>query len=287
MCYVISERYYSTKGLKKRLYKTKIGILKKIKDTSDLPLEIFRIHSAKLVFFLILLFLCPFKVLAQGFENEKYQWFDNLIGQTNSGVFKGLYYANEYRTINEKHQFFKSGDFKTGSVNYNGQDYFEILLRYDVYLDNLMVINDVLANRPIVVLDQERITNFKIEGHSFEQLYSKLSSEVESGFFEVLLKNETFKLYRKHTKKMFKRTDAQSLYYEFKDGYTYVLHSGNTYYRFKKVKEVVSILPDYRKQLRSVKKKHSALKKSDTDAYVIAVLTDLLSFDPTPEQDAL
>jgi hypothetical protein len=257
--------------LSKKLLFKKIGIL-----------------ITKLGFFLILPFLVPSIVLGQGLENEKkYLWFDSLIGQTSSGVYKGVNYTNEYRAINEKHQFFKSGDFKTGSVNYKGQDYFELLLRYDVYLGNLLVVNDALANRPIMVFDKEGITRFTIDGHSFEYLSPKRSAEVEAGFFEVLLKNETLTLYKKHTKKIFKRTDAQSLYYEFKDGYSYVLHSDNDFYPFKKVKEVISIFPDYKKELRSIQKKHSALKKSDTDAYVLAVLTDLLSFDTTPKQDAL
>ena len=259
----------------------------KLKATEDSPLKIFRTHSANLIFFLILLFFLPFIGLGQGGENEKYQWFDNLIGQTNSGVFKGVHYTNEYRTINEKHQFFKSSDFKTGSVNYKGQDYFELLLRYDVYIDNLLVLNDALANRPIMVFDKEGITKFMINGHSFEHLSAKTSDEVESVFLEVLLKMESSTLYKKHRKKIFKRTDAQNLYYEFKDSYSYALRSDSVFYPFKKVKELTSIFPDYRKELRAIQKKHNALKKSDKDAYVMAVLTDLLSLKPTPKQDAL
>lgn len=250
-------------------------------------MNILRIHRVNFGFFLILLFLVPFKVLGQGVENEKYLWFDNLIGQTNSGVFRGVRYTNEYRAINEKHQFFESGDFKKGSVNYNGQDYFELLLRYDVYLDNLLVVNDALANRPMMVFDKEGITKFTIDGHSFEYLSPKFSDEVGSGFFEVLLKNESLTLYKKHRKKIFKRTDAQNLYYEFKDRYSYVLHSGGTYYPFKKIKELNSIFPQYRKDIKPIIKRHSPLKKSNFDAYVQAILTDLLSLKPALKQDAL
>lgn len=245
------------------------------------------LHSTKLRFFLVLLFSVPFCSKAQEFQNEKYLWFDSLIGKTNSGVFKGVQYTNEFRTINEKHQFFKTGDFKSGSVDYKGQDYFELLLRYDIYLDNLTVVNDALTNKPIMVFDKEGISKFTIEGHSFENLSETIAKEGKSGFFEILLKNEYWTLYKKHSKKIFKRTDEQNLYYEFKDGYTYVLSSDNFYYPFKKVKELNSIFPDYRKDLKSIQKKHSQLKKSDTDVYVKAVLTDLLSLRPILKQETL
>lgn len=235
----------------------------------------------------MLLFLVSFSVLGQGEENEKYLWFDSLIGQTNSGIFKGVRYANQYRTINEKHQFFKTTDFKTGSVTYKGQDYFKLLLQYDVYLDQLLMMNEALPNRPIMVFDSEGVAGFTIEGHSFEYLTYKISNDEESGFFEVVLKNESLKLYKKHSRKIFKRTDAQNLYYEFKDGHSYLLQSGSTYYPFKKVKELNGIFPEYRKEIKPILKRHVALKNSDTDAYVRAVLNDVLALKPIPKKDAL
>ncbi|GAB5474958.1 MAG: hypothetical protein Mars2KO_30570 [Maribacter sp.] len=220
-------------------------------------------------------------------ENEKYLWFDNLIGQTNSGVFKGVRYTNEFRTINEKHQFFQTTDFRTGSITYMGQDYFELQMQYDVYLDQLLVMNGALPNRPIMFFDKQGVARFSIEGHSFEHLTYTTSNEKKSGFFEVLLKNESLRLYKKHSRKIFKRTDAQNLYYEFKDGHSYLLQSGSTYYPFKKVKELNGIFPEYRKEIKPILKRHVALKNSDTDAYVRAVLNDVLALKPIPKKDAL
>lgn len=220
-------------------------------------------------------------------QREAYIFYDELIGQTNSGVFKGVLYTNEYRTINERHQFFKTANFETGSLTSNGQTFFELPLRYDVYLDNVLVVNDALSNRPIMVFDKEGVAKFEIAGHSFEYLSAETSDKIESGFFEVLLTNELLTLYMKHKKKIFKKTDAQNLYYEFKDGYFYLLYTGKTYHPFKNVKELTNIFPDYRKELRAIQKEHGNLKKSDAEAYVLAVLTDFLSLTPIRNQDAL
>ena len=235
----------------------------------------------------ILLFFLNYPLFGQqSADAEPYKWYDQLIGQTNSGVFKGIRYTNEYRTINEKHQFFKTIDFRTGSVGFNGQDYFELLLRYDVYLDELLVVNDALPNKPILVLDKEGVTNFTLDGHSFDYLQVNSSEEIDSGFYEVLFNLNSCLLYKKYRQKIYKRTDAQNLYYEFKDSHSYVLYSGGKYFAFKKTKELNRVFPQYKKNLRLIEKEHDSLEKSDTDEYIQAVLTDLLSLKSMPKKNA-
>lgn len=227
------------------------------------------------------------RLIGQEKENEKYSWFDNLIGQTNSGIFKGALYANEYRVVNEKHQFFDSPDFRQGSVTYNDQSYFNISLKYDVYLDNLLTQNSSLANRPMMIFDKEGVSEFTIENNYFEYLIGNKSDNIISGFFEVLLKNDSLILYKKHTKKIFKRTDEQIVYYEFKDGYYYLLYCKGIYHPFKKSKELNRIFPDTKKELNTIRKKHSPLKETSRDDHVKAILTDLLLLQPTLKQKGL
>lgn len=251
-------------------------------------LKIARRNKTQLVIFLMLLFLVPQKeVLGQNEASENYLWFDQLIGPTNSGVFKGVRYANAFRTINEKHQFFKSTDFRTGSVTFFGQRYFELPLQYDVFLDQLLVMNTNLPNRPIMVFDRFGVTRFTIDGHVFELLSEEVTDTELRGFFEVLLQEQQLTLYKKHLKKPFKRTDAQNLYYEFKDGYMYVLLTEGTYSTFKKVGELAKIFPSYKKELRTILKKHVDLRKSGSDDYVMAVLNDFLPLISTPKKAAL
>jgi len=251
---------------------------------------LFRKHTntTLLIFFLANCFLCPIEFCGQDSEGErgKYQWFDDIIGETNSGIFKGILYENEYRVINERHQFFESKDFKPGSVVYYGQQYFDVSLKYDMYLDNLLGINYELANEPAMVFDKNGVDKFSIGNTHFENISHRIASE-DAGFFEVLLKNDSLKLYKKYQKKIFKRTDEQVIYYEFKDGYSYLLYLYDSYYPFKKVKELNRIFPKYRKELKLISKKHSALKKSNTDDYAKMVLKDFLLLNPSLKQIAL
>jgi len=233
--------------------------------------------------------LIPYGVKGQepNTETQRYVWFDNLLGQTNSGIFKGLHYVNAYRVVNDAHQFLITSDFVLGSVTYYDQGYFDIPLRYDVYRDDLLVVNNELANRPIMLFDKKGVSEFAIAGNSFEYIPSKKPNEEVSGFFEVLLRKDSLTLYKKHKKKVFKRTDTQVLYYEFKNYYYYLLKVNDSYFTFKKAKELNRIFPKLRKELKAIDRKYSSLKKDSADDYIKAVLTDLYLLQAKTEQEGL
>jgi len=244
-------------------------------------------HIILFCFFLGLFYASSNESWAQELKKETYLWFDDQIGQTNSGVFKGVLYVNEYRVVNEKHQFFESLDFRFGSISYKGQSYFNIPLKYDIYLDQLLLQNQELANEPIMVCDTKAVTEFTIDSHPFRYIEYNIGNREVTGFFELLLKNDYLSLYKKHTRKIFKRTDDQSIYYEFKSGYYYVLRLNDAYYPFKKATQLSTIFPAYKKELKSIGKRHSSIKKTDSDNYIREILTDLLVLIPTDKPEEL
>jgi hypothetical protein len=205
-----------------------------------------------------------------------YVWFDRMIGQTNSGIFKGVTYFNEYRVLNERHQFFSTSDFVMGSVVYRGQPFFGIPLKYDVYGDRLLVQNSTLANTPVMIFDQGAIASFSIGEHNFRQIHavSVMGTEL-SGYLEVLLKNESLSLYKKHTKKPLKRTDEQVVYYEFKNGHAYYLYYGDRYHKLKKANQLNSIFPSFRKEIKTIRDQYESFRISEPDTFLISILIEL------------
>jgi hypothetical protein len=217
-----------------------------------------------------------------------YIWFDGMIGQTNSGIFEGVAYAEEFRVINEKHQFFKEPYFVLGSVVYDGQSYFDVALRYDVYNDQLSIKNKKLGRLPIMVLDKEKVVGFNIGQHQFKHLSSKEARGNITGFFEVLMKKDSLTLFKKHRKKPFKRTDEEVLYYEFKDNYTYHLKWGPDFYVLNKASDLNGIFPKYRKEVKALRNRYASLRKSSPDTYMNSILSDLSALISTDNgQEAL
>lgn len=242
------------------------------------------IISASFALFWTLSFLIPMNTNGQdyGAGKGKYQWFDDILGDTNSGIFKGILYVNEYRVVNDRHQFFESEDFKSGSVVYYGQEYFGVFLKYDVYLDNLIGVNYELANEPAMVFDKNGVAKFSIGNNNFEKVSNEAISE-EAGFFEVLLRDKSLTLYKKHGKKLFKRTDEQLIYYEFKDNFSYFLEMNSTFRSFKKAKELQRIFPEHKKRIKESLQLRSSLRKSSHDDYVKKVLLDIIKPDANQE----
>ncbi|WP_425234675.1 hypothetical protein [Ulvibacterium sp.] len=233
-------------------------------------------HFLQLLFALFSIW-SPCLIFGQISEGDPstYAWFDDMIGQTNSGIFEGVAYAEEFRAINDEHQFFKEPYFVLGSVIYDGEPYFEVNLRYDVYTDQLSIKNEKLSRLPITVLDKEKVAEFQIDQHQFKHLSGKETKENISGFFEILLEKDSLSLFKKHRKKRFKRTDEEVLYYEFKDGYTYYLRLGLDFYVLKKANDLNGIFPKYKKEVKALRNRYASLGKSDTDAYMKSILLDL------------
>ncbi len=190
-------------------------------------------------------------------------------------MFKGVAYTEEYRVINERHQFFKEPDFALGSVVYDGQPYFDVELKYDVYQGNLLTMNTEALGSSILILDGNKVTEFTIHGNRFKNLNQNLVENKAYGFLEVLVENDSLSLYKKHAKKIFKRTDKEILYYEFKDRNSYYLHYADTYYSLKKANDLNAIFPEYRKSLKAIRNRYASLGKSDPDAYMKSILLDL------------
>ena len=240
------------------------------------------------IFLFVLCGIIPMQIL-NGQENKNiagyYALFDQTIGVTNSGIFNGVLYVEKHPVRGEDHKFFGSKSFMPGSVDYNEQSYFNVELKYDVYDDQLLIRNSEISGSPIAILDKEYIATFKINGHIFKNIsFSTGKSNELSGFFEVLIDNDSLTLLKKHKKKIFRMLEDETdgvdlygskLYYKFKDQYFYYLYFNRYYYPLKKAGSLNAIFPQYKTQLKEIYKRHGALRKTDSESYLIAVIKDL------------
>lgn len=214
-------------------------------------------------------------------KTDYYNWFDDIITKTNSGVFNGTEYFERFKGINERHQFFKTSSFSNGSIVFNGQLYFNIPLKYDVFDEKLLIKDPNTLNAPVIELDKNKISAFTINSHKFIHIFHNEKSEV-SGFFEILLEKEMLSLYKRHLKEKIRKSDEkveylykQVAYYEFKDKYMHIVSYMGVHYIVKKSNDLNAIFIDYKTQLKTFSKKYKTIRKSDPDAYMKAILTDL------------
>lgn len=236
-----------------------------------------RFDANGLILFLVVLCLgwSP-KLTGQEKERLKYAWYDGMVGQSNSGIFKGVAYDEEYRVITDRHQFFEKAEYVSGSVVFDEQSYFDLQLRYDVFNDDLLVLNAEVVGLPAIILEKEKVEVFQLGNHRFMNI--DLSYPLQgklSGFAEVLVSNDSLSLYKKHHKRLLKRTDQKTLYSEFKSTASYYLGHENNFYRIKKATDLSTVFPEERKTIKQLHDTYASLKKTDFDAYLKSVVLDL------------
>jgi len=225
--------------------------------------------------FLIVGFGDTKKLQGQDERTDKYAWFDNMIGQTNSGVFKGVVYDKEFRVINDKHQFFQDSDFIIGDVVINQQSYLGLQLRYDVYHDQLVVDNFEVIGPSEMILDKNKVSAFQLGKHVFEKVNAlNIKGTRLSGFVEVLVSTDMLILLKKHKKKILKKTEDDIVFFEFKDLQQYFVRNDNEYYPIKKSTDLIALFPEHKRSLKQIHDEHALLKKTDTDRYFEAIVLD-------------
>lgn len=235
------------------------------------------IAGSKIRISMLLLFvMIQIHTYAQQSNNEesKYAWFDSLIGETNSGLFEGQAYYDIYNVSEGRHQFLNTSQYQNGSVTYKGQKYFNLALRYDIFNDNIIVRNKEVYWVPPMIFDNELLLEFSIGTSEFKNFKETISDD-DTGFFEIILRTNSYTLLIKHKKKLFIKTQNDILFHEFKDDFIYYLNIGTAYFKLKSAKELNSIYPDHKKAIKLLEKKYKSAKKSDFGGYLKSILMDL------------
>lgn len=231
--------------------------------------------NTKLVLILCLTTFSLHSLLGQTSDVDPkfYNWFDNKVGRYNTSLFNGVEYVELYRTINDRHKFFGSSDFQIGSLIYDGQFYDQVPLKYDLDADNLLLNVGYNYPYPILILIKNKIDAFSLQGADFIRLPEENTDLDETGFYQVLLKNNTLSLLKKNNKKRFKRIRGSTLYYEFTLEGSYALQYGGNYYEISNKQDIVRIWPDHKEFINE--NYNTSLKKSDEDAFWIGFFSKL------------
>lgn len=201
-----------------------------------------------------------------------YASFDKLVGVENTSLFQGILYTESYRTVNDLKPFFKSTDFLYGNIWYKGQPYYNQLLKYDVFDDELLILLGDKGNT--LRLSKKDVDSFTIQDHQF--IHLKDGIDFESGYYEELFKNETFELYAKHKKKILERRSEKVVYYEFKDRkIEHLLFYQNQYHELNSKKDILQVFPNYKTQINQLYKQAKKTHNNDSNALILMVVQQL------------
>lgn len=223
----------------------------------------------------------PFHQMAAQVSRDSivaYNWFDGIVGIENTDLFNGVEYIEQHVMINEKQKYFRSVLFLPGSVVYDGQRYFDVEMKYNVY-DDLLLLKGI-GEKPMQ-LHKDLVTEFSLEGHSFINIQAD-GSDVE-GFYELLLEEEQLRLLKKHTKKPQKFLDKSFTYYEFHDDTSrYAVYYREDYFPVNNRRQVLRAFPDHSGEIRRFYRRNQSLAKSKPDAFMTGLFKELSRLSSYP-----
>lgn len=217
-------------------------------------------------------------------EREAYNWFDELTGLKNTDLFNGKEYLEQHVIRNQKHKFLISAEYAPGCVHYEGQPYSDVLMRYNIYDDLLLVKIQNREGEVSFELHKSKIDRFELRGHLFVKIRNEGGEKEVQGFHEILLEEPSFSLLKKHRKKQKKFLDRDYTYYEFEWAEPeYVYMAEGEYVQVNSRRSLFAVFPDSRREIRQYYRANKSLLNQDPDRFYIRLFPELARQNHTEE----
>lgn len=229
----------------------------------------------KNLYFLILLglFLNIYSIHSQtNNEVSTYNWFDKNLGIESLDFKNGPAHLNFDKTANNQNRYYID-DFKNGSMMYNGQDYFDLYLKYDIYTDELVLRPYTETNTTQINIIKDYVSSFKIGNQKFTNIKELSSPNFKKGYYEeVILANNTI-LYIKYYKERNNVVGENAFYIGYLLKYDYILLKDKDFYLINDKKDIIKLYPDDKRKINDFYFKNRNLKKEDPSLFIKNLMT--------------
>lgn len=213
-------------------------------------------------------------------EINNYNWFDSKIGIENTGIYNGIIYKEKFRTVNGNHKFYLTSQFINGNITYNGQPYFNVEMKYDIYEDILIIKLPDDSGYSIIQLLNDKIDGFSINNHKFLKISKKnekFFNEAISGFYEISYQSKHLNLLKKHIKSRRERIVGNFVYSQFKDESEYIIFFNDEYYKINSKRYLIKLFPKLKKNIKNFYNFNKPLHKLDQDKFMTNLIEHISS----------
>ncbi|HLT54117.1 MAG TPA: hypothetical protein VKZ97_09505 [Flavobacteriaceae bacterium] len=208
--------------------------------------------------------------------------FDSIVKLENTGLYNGKVYKDRYRSFPDNHRYFESHDFIIGDVEYNGQHYYQIGLKYNLHEDVLVVRPKGSKSFVNLQLISDKITSFKLNNTTFINTDKTVTTNTTGyrGFMALSYSGEQLNLFVKHTKTVRDKYVGKKIEYIFNAENHYFLHYNQELIELKNKKQIRKLFPSLVNDINTHYKNNSKAEKLNPEAFytgLIKVLDSKLS----------
>lgn len=198
-----------------------------------------------------------------------YNWFDKTVGKDNLDLNNGTPHINPYRTIGDSHLYLIN-KYEIGKINYEGQKYYEVKLKYDIYRD-ILVLNPYGESENIGInLIQNKVESFTVQDKNFVKIDKKIETvpELTTGYYEESKIAPGFTFYIKHHKDLQKTVLENGVFYTFKESNSFFIDLKNNISVIKGKNDIIKLFPEQKKQINGFYLMNRELQKSDLNQFM-------------------
>ena len=241
----------------------------------------FRKSKIKFIVLLTIITATALKTYSQtNSEILLYTKFDSIVGKENLGLNNGPLALNPYKTIGDNNMFFKNNKYSIGNVVYDGQPYFNVKLKYDIYKDQLILNPPEQPEHIGISLIQDKTDSFTLYGKNFIKITKSQTAlpDFTSGYYEIIKIGKKFNLFIKHHKDILKEINEEGVYYSFHEKYQYYIEYNNKFYEINNKASIVKIFPENKKNINAFYQKNRSLSTTDYTQFINSLMISIYDF---------
>jgi hypothetical protein len=203
---------------------------------------------------------------------------DTLLGADDE-LINGKIYIQKYM-LAEGHPFFFTPQWQNGSVKVNGTEYNKLLMKYNIYTDELLLrAETVNGGTSVISLNNEFIESFHLGGKHFINAMHFEVKGIQTDFVEFLYKG-SFVFFVSYTKLYNNDYNIKTPYGSYgKTKTSYFLMQKNELREISSKKALLKYFENQKKQIKKYMKKHKIkyAKASDVQLHELMEYIDQLS----------
>jgi hypothetical protein len=196
--------------------------------------------------------------------------FYNQKRGNESAIYNGLLH-HSYPSFIEGNAFFLTDSFRVGTVVYENIFYEDILMKYDLVTDQLVVVANEQISIPLALFSP-RVKEFSFSGLKFfyEDDINGITTSLPEGFYQELVKGKTTAIC-KTTKIIFETINGNTLERKFEQEKRYYIVKDKHPYLIMKKKDLLNVFNDQINAVQEFMRNKNLNFKKNKEKTIVAV----------------
>ncbi len=232
----------------------------------------YRMRKILLCIFIIFIFVSQSLTAQFSVEDSSYRAnaLNYLVKLYDTTTLENLHLYNgfepsSYNYQTKGHPFFLTDQMEKGSIWYDGFQYKDRLISYNIFQNEVITMHFNNVYRFSLIND--KLQSFSIEDHIFVRLDadSANGSVISTGFYDRLYSGQSVSVFAQRTKSLEEHITAQNLETYFVQHNRYFIKIGETYYSVSNKKSVLKLFGKQKKQIQDFLRKNKIKFRKDRE----------------------